>query len=301
MSDATTNLRARDVGRTSALALVARAPDVFLEDPRPFFERTSRAGRLVVFGLDAVVLRAFVRRVLVTAPAPDAGPLAFVDHAIAHARRAFVNQREVRAEHREGIHEGIFFRTAGARLVRGYTSCEGQNHLLAVLLATRARDVALVETRSARERASTHTLVTLPLGGAPLFADAWGDVARFTLEPLDDAIDAHVALAARGLGEREWLLPVSAYTEGRVVPLRVARALADKTPLPPDTTRAGAEGPADQPGYDAYLRARVEDLFGDRDAARAGYLEVAGRADARPFLRAVSAAFARRLPALKGA
>jgi hypothetical protein len=283
-----------------ALWLVEHHPDYFYHDPRPWLRRAPARARATVWALDDLLARAWIRRAL--SGAPDA-PVAFTLHAIRVARDAMINQREVKAEIREGIHDGHFWLSATARLVRGQVNCEGQNHLLARLLSHRLGGVELFETRS-EARQSTHTLVRVRLGGRAVMADAWSDAPLFHLEeswPDGPAeVPSYEDLRARGMSFREGIQPRAEYEAGRTSPLRRSGRLftligePDGPPPPP-----GSVGP-DDPRWQRYLIARAHHVFGAPEDAAAMYAELA-RGDPRCPIAVVTSRWIARLESNQGA
>jgi hypothetical protein len=117
--------------------------------------------------------------------------------AIVVVRRKTLNQLELNLDH-YGEVEGIEFSAyigepdfaAGvfARLVRGASNCEGQNHLLALLLDTALEPDVAWRPKIAAEMAGVpdgHELVRvfgLPLAQA-IFVDAWSNLPAFAVDP----------------------------------------------------------------------------------------------------------------------
>jgi len=187
-----------------------------------------------------------------------------VTEAMRIVRRTVRNQRQVPMEERHlqaSQHHPRFELGTIARLMRGVTNCEGENHLLALLLAERM-PVTLSDHPG-------HTLVTARSGGV-IFADAWSELPPFRAEE-------HASLPRFGerFGEHAEELPF--YTEGRALLRPPARSSIRLPPLPAGVHGELSRFPPRTPetrlphGFGAYLRARVEDLFGDPEEARARY------------------------------
>lgn len=76
-----------------------------------------------------------------------------------------------------------------ARLVRGVSNCEGQNHLLALLLDTALQPpvtgLPKIRAAMAGTRQTGHELVQLsgPMLVQPIYVDAWSNLPAFTLDP----------------------------------------------------------------------------------------------------------------------
>lgn len=263
----------------AALWLAAEHPDYFHQDARPWLRRTSWPARGAVWALDRLLTRAWIRRALEGAPG---SPVAFALHAARAAQAALINQREHRAEIREGIHDGHFWLSTAARLVRGQVNCEGQNHALGLLLSRRLPEVELFETRRPGTGESCHTLVRVKLGGRWVMVDAWSDAPLFHLEASWPDAPAELRsleeLRARGLGAREGLQPRVELEAGRGTPVtpRLGRLLRlihepDEPPPPP-----GSVGP-DDPGWQRYLVARSHHVYGAPADAAAMYEELVRR------------------------
>lgn len=263
----------------AALWLVTRHPDYFHQDARPWLRRTPWRARGAAWALDHFLTRAWIRRALEGAPG---APVAFALHAVRAARAALIHQREHRAEIREGMHDGHFWLSTAARLVRGQVNCEGQNHALALLLARRLPGVELFETRRPGSHESLHTLTRVKLGGRWVMADAWSDAPLFHLEASWPDAPAGVPsledLQARGLGPREGLQPRVELEAGRSTALvprfgRLRRLVHEPDgPAPPP----GSVGP-DDPGWGRYLVARSHHVFGAPGDAAEMYAELARR------------------------
>ncbi|MCS6898554.1 MAG: hypothetical protein RMJ98_02365 [Myxococcales bacterium] len=249
----------------TALIMVRRAPDYFHDDPRPWLSRALLTERTTFWTLDDILLRRWMRKTLAEAPAE---PIRWVMYCLARVAHAIVNQRQAAFELREGIHERFFWYTGLARLIRGYTNCEGQNFLLARLLAWRLRGVELFEIQG--EQGSLHTVVRLPLGGGVAFADAWGEVPLYRLDALD-SLPSLAALRASGLTERHGVYPRPNYERGVRTSLNFVSALTRQQLV---DRAAPAPREAIDPHslwWEQWLEARVHHLFGHPEDALSRY------------------------------
>ncbi len=113
--------------------------------------------------------------------------------SVAVVRRKTLNQLEVNleplgeSEHMSllayvgnpNFADGIF-----ARLVRGASNCEGQNHLLALLLDTALEPQALDADMAGIQSGHELVRVTGPSLAQPMFVDAWSNLPPFTVDTL---------------------------------------------------------------------------------------------------------------------
>lgn len=165
--------------------------------------------------------------------------------------------------------EGIF-----ARLVRGASNCDGQNHLLELLLDTWVES-KLVGTRSG------HKLVRLEelSDGQPVFMDAWSNFPPLRLRPEGET---GFETVGRGAWEPSLVVERAAKHEaeppanyrasgGRPIEIRPARdipALGERLTVPPPVIELASYEEEVDP-WRLYLRARVLHIFDD---PRAGML-----------------------------
>jgi hypothetical protein len=255
--------------RAIALALVAGHPDACDDDLGPWRRRAS-LGEIAGACLIAEALaRRWIARHAAAAPDDVDGARALVELVA----RTTTNQLQVRAEIRDNDEDPWFWATTGFRLLRGFLSCIGQAQLVARLLARRFAGVHLV--RTAEIGGDNHTLVRLRLDGAPVFADAWASVPLFALDEPDAAragVPSLAALAARGLGRRDGIFPDCAYRGARWLPPLPIPSPLGRRPVTLDTSRGPDPTPDERA---AFLRARVEHVFGDASRAPDCYLRVA--------------------------
>lgn len=107
-------------------------------------------------------------------------------------RQKTLNQLEINADHfpeLRGVEYNAYLRDpmfgAGvfARLVRGVSNCEGQNHLAAVLLESAIEEQMTVDVQMLG--VPSHDMVRLRGSGLaqPLYVDAWSNLPAFTIDP----------------------------------------------------------------------------------------------------------------------
>jgi MoaA/NifB/PqqE/SkfB family radical SAM enzyme len=227
-------------------------------------------------------------------------PLARIDAALEAARTTFVSLRAIgdSAWPLDDARTGIdrFIASAGARMLHGWTNCEGQNLLLAQLLAHWFDRVELVSTCVPPD--AGHTLVRFAGPDGICWADAWGDAPLFRLEgPEYDAIPQLETLLASLCPP---ILPDPFPSDDR---LRVGRVLASfeatapvvLVPIAPELVQGLAAVQSDP--WSTYLRARAFALFDQLDPALA-LLRSASSRTSDPALAELAALHRRRLEAL---
>lgn len=254
---------------SAVLALVRRAPGYFIEDLRPWSDATSLPAQVATMALDEAMLRRWGDAQLAHAPAE---PLACLSSLARVAARALVNQRHVPFRLNEGIHTGRFWWTNGARLVRGFASCEGQNLLLARLLARRLPAVTMMEVRGEH----SHTLTCVRLDQELVAVDAFHAEHTYALGP-STLLRSVAQLRASGLGEHEGAYPPESYASAVLTPLgaRWQRGRWRRDSEEPGWVAARV---VSTPWWRAYLEARAHHLFGAPAEARARYEALVGGA-----------------------
>jgi len=159
----------------------------------------------------------------------------------------------------EGFSDGAF-----ARLVRGFSNCDGVNGVLAMLLLVR---MPQVELRHLDGVDNGHSLVALPRARGLVFIDAWADFGLMALAEapvgvLDYAELAPLSVDDAGFYERE------DYEQSQPDP-DVDLFFGGHDPKP--DLRVLDTLPPIRDARDAYLRARVLDLYGLELVARPWY------------------------------
>ena len=162
-----------DTPRAAAAYLVERHDDYFLPGRAAFEKRVETGERERVAQLDALLTHHVVSSWSAELERTHREPLARVRAAVALVRGLTVNQHQVRGELRESAHDDDFERTTFARLLRGFVSCEGQNHLLGLLLVPFFDAVHLFDALDPATGRSPHALVQVHAAGGSFFADAW--------------------------------------------------------------------------------------------------------------------------------
>jgi hypothetical protein len=195
-------------------------------------------------------------------------PEALAREAIGVIRHKTLNQLEVNLEplgEREGmsllayVGDENFSNGVFARLVRGASNCEGQNHLLAMLLDAAFESVDAKLDADMAGIDSGHELVRVS-GGAlaqPMFVDAWSNLPPFSV----DASKPHAAPLLEELGD----------PPARLIPEFPARppqpgswyAQTQSTPIPVLPERDAPTMPVDlevrAPSLDPASLARIDD------------------------------------------
>lgn len=274
----------------------------FDHDARKWLAETNKFTRSFVYLMDQALLTHWLGSVLSNAPAE---PWAYFRHVLTLIRDLFITQRQMRGDIFEGFHDDHFWLSTFTRLWRGHVNCEGQNHLLAILLQRRFSEVELFETIDPVTRAARHSLVVFSWDGRRVFADAWSDVPLFHLHRDWKNSPAEIVnfedLERRGYGERQGVQPRVTYEMGREVPFpplwpwndSPIRDLSSPDPGP------GTVRP-DEPGFVEYLEARRHHIWGRREEALRDYRRV-GRLNARSPVVFAATLFAERLEKKPGA
>ena len=180
-----------------ALWFVHRYPSYFKSGERRIDEWLAKLDpreREFVLAMGQTLAWAWVEHELARFTATD--PVGVAEQASVVVRRKTLNQLELNFEplaerdHVEMaafIGDPRFFDAVFARLVRGASNCEGQNHLLAVLI-----DSALEPDRVWQPRIDVrfidvpgHNLVRVsgPPLAQPVFVDAWSNLPPFSVDP----------------------------------------------------------------------------------------------------------------------
>jgi hypothetical protein len=153
-----------------------------------------------------------------------------------------------------------------ARLVRGLSNCDGINYTLERLLSVREPETVLVHLDGFvdGQRVGGHTLTTIPGDGGPIFVDAWADYGLMVLSAaVSDQVTTYDEIAVDGADDRDGVYPRELYEHPLV-------SLVDHVQEPrgagPDLTIPD-DLPPIKDARDAYLRARVFDLYGLHDEA----------------------------------
>ena len=159
----------------------------------------------------------------------------------------------------EGFDGGAF-----ARLVRGFSNCDGVNGLLAMLLLVRMPQVELHHLDGTD---NGHSLAVLPRGRGPVFIDAWADFGLMALSKAPAGVQDYAELAPvsvddAGFYERE------TYEQSQRDP-NIDLYFGAHDPRP--DLRVLDTLPPIRDARDAYLRARVLDLYGLGDVAQPLY------------------------------
>lgn len=273
--------------RDAALWFVDRYPDYFQVGETHFaewLEGLPEHERIFVIAMGNTLAWAWLERELEALDAEDLDGLS--RQAIARTRGATLNQLEIRLEALSPDMPSVeFTASAGepkfadevfARLVRGATNCDGQNHVAAMLLNAELSDRKL-DARARLLSIDSHMLVRVdgPELAQPLYVDAWSNLPPFVLDEQPAARGAIVEP-----GELPALLPglvgreyreVEVYTRGHaswVAPTTGRRAPRRGTTLnitAPPMDQASLDRVEDR--WRLYFYARVLDLYDDPRAA----------------------------------
>jgi hypothetical protein len=250
-----------------ALDFVQRHPEYILANPEDYY-----IGGEPLRGPDAEIARRLAgdwvaRKLAEYDEADSEDRLSWARRSIEITRKTMLSQREpgiyVLAD--DCVCEDGFSDAAFARLVRGFSNCDGMNHVLAMLLSKHEPDVRMYDLDDSSHEYG-HTLTAIPGHHGPIFVDAWADFGLMVLSesaaqgvPTWDELDTSAPPEQDGLYAR-------VYYESRKWVGETDLDYGLRTDAPPDTSI-----PSDLPpitdARSAYLRARVFTLYGlDREA-----------------------------------
>jgi hypothetical protein len=279
-----------DVVREVGEALIDRHPDYFLPGRATWSARTS--DRSAVHALDRLAMAQFVERTRRTIALEHEG-VAAARACVAVVSELVVNQRATHAHLAESIVDDDFADTAFSRLLRGFQSCEGQNHLLALLLRGFFDRVELFESVDPTSGQGEHIVVRVESDRGWFFADAWSDFPVFYVRECGagalDGVPEHAELDARGELRHHGLYPRAAYAGGAVRAMRWTAGHEARVAL----------APSDRPppsSFEAYLRVRLDHVGGRTAGIARRYGELLAKHRIGGLTRAVIERFARREP-----
>jgi hypothetical protein len=254
---------------SAALDYVQRHPEYILANPEDHEIIHGELPRGDDAELDRRLAGDWVARTMLDYSDADvADRLRWARRSVEITRTTMLSQRspgmEVLAD--DCVCERRFSDAAFARLVRGFSNCDGINHVLAMLLSQREPDTRMHHLGDSSDVDFGHTLAVMPGHDGPIFVDAWADFGLMVLAkstargvPTWDEITPSDAPDLAGRYARDY------YERSK----RVRKTELDYGPRhdqPADTTI-----PSDLPpitdARSAYLRARVFDLYGlEREA-----------------------------------
>lgn len=277
------------LGTGAALSVVyIRAPvslAFWLTDSYPDFFRKTYAKwgrdvplperllvRAVAYKLSRDWITYEAKRLRAEGAAGESDPASVIRAAVVNLKVSVLNQREVR-------HKSIDLPTY-ARLVYGMAWCDGQNNLLAMLLAEFLDGVEHFNLRDVETQKSPHTLVRVNRPDGPLFSDMWSDIPVFALdeinEPWGPGIPTHAELIKiMPPGSPDWTIGDAMerdkYENGRTaIKIRPMPLQVGAYDLRFDRPSEESLPPGDRL-WPAYLHARVLHLYGYEEAAVAAY------------------------------
>lgn len=178
--------------------------------------------------------------------------------------------------------ERRFSDAAFARLVRGFSNCDGVNHVLAMLLSQREPDTRMHHLGDDSDVHFGHTLAVMPgHDDESIFVDAWADFGLMALsESAAPDVQAWDEFIPSDAPDQAGLFARGYYERSK----RVRKTKLDYGPrhdTPADTTIPDDLPPITN-ARDAYLRARVFDLYGLEDEALPLYEQAAEMACVDP-------------------
>jgi hypothetical protein len=263
--------RPRHFSEDAARYLIEHHADYFLPGRAAWNERVSAEEREIVYALDRGLARHWATETVAKVRQSD--PLRALDAAIAEVRELLVNQRAIRASLHEAVSDADFSSTAFSRLLRGLVSCEGQNHLLGLVLSRIFEEVYCFDAIDPATKRSPHALVWVRSERGCFFADAWASHTVFHLRgchgepypgtPEYDDLDLGDAV------KQGAMYPRAVYEHG----LAVGGKLELPAECPPEVldharARLGAGATS---AWQAYLGVRAKHVFGTSRDLGAAY------------------------------
>jgi hypothetical protein len=247
-----------------ALDYVQRHPEYILANPE---DEDIYIGGEMPHGADAELDRHLAgdwvaRKLTEYGEADVEDRLSWARHSVEITRMTMISQREpgiyVLAD--DCVCEHGFSDSAFARLVRGFSNCDGMNHVLAMLLIKREPHTRLHSLGNS-PRDTGHTMAAIPGRDAPIFVDAWADFGLMVLsESAAQGVPTWDEINTPEGPERDGLFDRALYESSRWMG-ETNLDYGLRTDQPPDTSI-----PSDLPpitdARSAYLRARVFDLYG---------------------------------------
>ena len=163
--------------------------------------------------------------------------------------------------------------TTFARLVRGFSNCDGVNHVAALLLHAREPKVRMRYLDSPNNE-NDHTIAAMPGDGGLIYIDAWADFGLMVLaDDVAPSVATYDELEPTDAPDRGGIYPRDAYEHSGKI-RRVEMFFGLRHVGGPDLT-IPAELPPIRDARDAYLRARVFELYGLIDEALPLYQQAA--------------------------
>lgn len=301
----------------AALWFAARYPEYFISGEAglgPWLDGLDPRDRDFVIAMGQTLTWAWIEHEIAGFDSRD--PSGLAREATTVIRLETLNQLDLNVEHHPDV-EGIEFNAylgdpefaAGtfARLVRGVSNCEGQNHLLALLLDT-ALEPRVDATMAGVP--SGHELVRLqgPTLEQAIYVDAWSNLPAFTLDSLAELGESPQPVVPGLPGKPAFA--ASIYAESTSTPI----ALLSKRDAPTKPVDLDVRAPAldevslsrvEDP-WQLYLFARILHIYDDPRAPDLYRLLLERHCDDRPrvrktFVCAASIALLERLDQASGA
>jgi hypothetical protein len=177
----------------AALWFAARYPQYFTSgeaELEPWLEGLPARDRVFVQAMAQTLAWTWVEHELSKFTATDPNGIARETTVV--VRHKTLNQLEINYEHYADlqdvelnayIRDPLFSDGVFARLVRGVSNCEGQNHLAALLLESALEDTITIDVEMLG--VPSHDMVRLrgPGLAQPLYVDAWSNLPAFTIDP----------------------------------------------------------------------------------------------------------------------
>lgn len=252
-----------------ALDYVQRHPEYILANPEDHDRIAGELPRGADAKLDRRLAGDWVARTLLEYSEDDvADRIRWARRSVELTRETMLSQRHpvIYVVADDCVCERGFSDAAFARLVRGFSNCDGMNHVLAMLLSQREPDTRLYHLGDSSTEDVGHTLAVIPDDDQGIFVDAWAGYGLMALsESMAEDVSTWEEIAASGNFDHTGLYAGQYYERSKPV-RKTELDYGPRHDEPPDTTI-----PSDLPpitdARSAYLRARVFDLYGlEREA-----------------------------------
>ena len=253
-----------------AQALLRHHPDYFLPGRGAWQKRTNAQTQRRVRALDAGLWSAWVQRVTDRIRHRRQGVVGELKIAMAMVRELVANELYCGVRVGESLADGDFVQTPWSRLMRGMVNGEGQNYVLATLLA---RMFERVELR--RLPSSGHVLVRVVTPEGSAFVDAWAG-RLFHVASIDtDPVEGVPEYAQLGTSGERTHFEREQYESSEVVPLvSPPEPEADLETL---TRALASDAVARVDVWGRYIAARIDQLVGHRNEAHRSFSALSQR------------------------
>ena len=262
--------------------LVVSDPDYVFDSIEPWERRNGEMMKLLVRLVDYRMRRDWTMHFVDHVSLSEEGnPGDTVVQVVNNLRKLMLSQREI-------MHEPLSQKNLSS-LLRGYAFCESVNGALAMVLSQYRDGVEVFALRNKSSGESPHVLVRLVSPGAELYADAWTDIPLFTMVESNSGRSIGKVPSYDDVSTQDVyrLYPKETYLDGFVTYRhrrynrwlyefgRWFEPVADVfwSPIIFFLDRASTSAPKAEASKVAYLKARVNHLFGKNQQALFHYGE----------------------------